>query len=122
MNNIDLEFYYHSQNPAHIQILHLLERVAREANCSGLSIPIALRLINCDDPSEIVPSHIPAVPCLRRVFPKPERLILAPLATFADIASAIGLPAHIHKLNTFGLDIFQGHPGQSQPNPTSTNH
>ena len=110
MNNLEVEFFYKSQNPAHIQILHLLERVIHESRRVGIAT--ALRLINCDDPSETIAPNVPSLPCVRRVLPKPERLILAPLNTFADIASALGLQGRINQLSAVGLDIFQGNPGQ----------
>ena len=113
MNSFLVHFYYTSQDPRHIQQIHLLERVVSEARRGGVSI--LLTFINCDDPFEPPCPHIPSLPCLRRISPRPERLIVAPLDTFADISSALGLPSHLQNISVIGLDVFQGNPGATPP-------
>lgn len=113
MNNFLIEFYYTSKDPRHLQQLHLVERVVHEARRDGSSV--LLTFINCDDPLEPPCPHIPSLPCLRRISPRPERLILAPLDTFGDISRALGLPSHLHSISGLDLDLFQGNPGSIPP-------
>jgi hypothetical protein len=110
-----IEFYYSSQNPDQLKILHCIEHVIHGSFRAGVGISFSF--FNCDDQKVLVPSHIPGIPCLRRLFPKAERLILGPLGTFFEIASAIGLPTHLNAFSAVGLDMFQGLPGKA-PEPT----
>jgi len=104
----EIEFFYAGQEPEHITLLHLLEETVAEARKAGAVV--LLSTFNCDDPLAEWPERAIALPCLRRLRPFPERMIIARLRSREEIVDALGLP-ELGDSRPIGLDVFCGFPG-----------
>lgn len=89
-NNFEIEFYYRSSIRDQVRALQLLETTIAKAGLAG--IHLTARRIDADAAESSVPPGIPALPCLRRVAPVPERIIVGQLKTAEDICTVLGLP------------------------------
>src|SRR5688572_3332661 len=110
--SFEIEYYYKSQQPDHLQLLRIVEQTVAKARRGGLAV--TLRLINCDDPTASWPERVIAIPCVRRVLPGPERLIVGSLGTREEVEQAIGFPQSRLNRCAEGLDIFRGLPGEME--------
>ena len=89
-NNFEIEFYYRSTIRDQVRALQLLEATIAKAAFAGINL--TARRIDADADDGNVPAGIPALPCLRRVAPTPERIIVGQLRTAEDICTVLGLP------------------------------
>lgn len=105
MNKIfEVEFYYRSNLPEDIRMLRMVQ--ATLGALKGMQID--LRLIDVDRVDTTMPEGIPAVPCLRRIAPTPERVILGMINSPEDIHTVLGIPKTIASIDT---DRFNGWTG-----------
>jgi hypothetical protein len=88
--NFEIEFYYRSTIRDQIRALELLEATIVKAEAAG--IQLITRKVDADAANISIPDGIPALPCLRRVSPTPERIIVGQLKTAEDICTVLGLP------------------------------
>ena len=107
--SFEIEYYYRSQHPEHLDLLRIVEQASARARREGLAVH--LRLINCDDPTATCPERIMALPCVRRIRPGPERLIVGSLGTCDEVAQSVGFPQSGANRSAEGLDVFRGLPG-----------
>lgn len=90
-NNFEIEFYYRSTIRDQVRALQLLEATIAKAANDGIHLS-AIKF-DADEENFKIPEGIPALPCLRRVSPVPERIIVGQLKTAEDICTVLGLPA-----------------------------
>jgi hypothetical protein len=103
---IEAEFYYRSGSVEHLRMLQLLEAGVAAARVEGIEITLAM--INCDEKNVTLPSDIPTLPCLRRILPTPERLLLGAIRTEDEFRIMLGLPKSRLNCDT---DRFSGWTG-----------
>ena len=105
-NYFELEFYYRSSAIDQLRALHLLESSIAGVGVSGAEIN--LRKIDLDSFVEVIPEGIPALPCLRRITPTPERLIVGPLKSREDVCTVLGLPQPVLAIETERFNGWTG--------------
>ena len=103
---IEAEFYYRSGSVEHLRTLQLLDAGVSAAPTEGYEI--TLTTINCDEKYFTLPMDIPALPCLRRRSPAPERLLIGPIRTEDEFRIMLGLPKSRLSCDT---DRFSGWTG-----------
>ena len=110
----EIEYYFRSQHPEHLDYLRVVEQTVSNARRNGVAV--MLRTINCDEPAAVWPERVIALPCVRRVQPGPERMIVSIAGNCQDLEQALGLPKSRIWENAVGLDVFRGLPGEERKN------
>ena len=85
----EAEYYYHSRNAEQAATLRLLEACVE--TCKKDGVQIDLKATDCDSAYAEVPSDIPALPCLRRMSPAPERILIGPIRDEAEVRILLGI-------------------------------
>ncbi|MGZ8939785.1 MAG: hypothetical protein ACXW32_11290, partial [Limisphaerales bacterium] len=62
------------------------------AKAASAGVHLSAQKFDADAENFKIPEGIPALPCLRRVSPVPERIIVGQLRTAEDICTVLGLP------------------------------
>ena len=110
----EIEYYFRSQQPQHREFLRVVEKTISNARRNGVAV--TLHAINCDEPLAVWPERVIALPCVRRVRPGPERMIVSVAGNSDDLEEALGLPKSRIWENAIGLDVFRGLPGEERKN------
>ena len=103
---VEAQFYYRLSSVEHLRMLQIVGAAVSAARMEGVEITLAA--VNCDEKHVTLPSDIPALPCLRRVYPAPERLLLGAIRTEDEFRILMGLQKS--KLNP-DTDRFSGWTG-----------
>ena len=108
----EIEFFYANHEPQHLELLCVLEETVTRMRKAG--IVVVLKLMEFDTRSGEWPDdwlkRVIALPCIRRLRPSPERLIIARLRSCEEIAQALGFPI-LGTRRAIGLDVYRGLPG-----------
>jgi hypothetical protein len=97
----EIEFFYRSSDLEHLRQLRLLETAL-------LGVPeytVNFRKTDVDSSFVPLPEGIPGLPCIRRIAPTPERIILGILKTETDVWTVLGMSPPKIPLDT---DRFTG--------------
>jgi hypothetical protein len=86
-NFFEIEFYYRSSDAEQLRQLRVIEGALSAVSKNTY----AFRKIDMDSEFVSLPEGIPGLPCLRRLSPAPERVILGPLKTEADVWIVMGI-------------------------------
>ncbi|MGZ8921490.1 MAG: hypothetical protein ACXW3L_10920, partial [Limisphaerales bacterium] len=78
-NHFEIEFYYRSTIRDQVRALQLLEATIAKAARAG--VHLSAQKFDADAENFKIPEGIPTLPCLRRVSPVPERIIVGQLRT-----------------------------------------
>src|SRR5262245_25992244 len=91
---VEVEFYFRSSNRRHVEALERIKSTLRLID--GFT---SLREVDCDhEPARA--ETLPALPCLRRLEPRPERFLVGPFQTTDDVALLLGVPLQGRKENS----------------------
>jgi hypothetical protein len=83
---IHLQFFFREDNESHQQAL---QRVYQTLRTAGVEFSLDERPI--EEHGSLSDVRPPALPCLRRVFPSPERLVVGRFESASEILTALGL-------------------------------
>lgn len=86
-NFFEIEFYYRSSDAEQLRQLRVIEAALSAVSANTY----AFRRVDMDSDFVPLPEGIPGLPCLRRVSPAPERVILGPLKSEADVWTVMGI-------------------------------
>ncbi len=105
--HFQIEFFYRSSDLEHLRQLRLLE----SAFIAAPDYTVTFCKTDLDSCFVPLPEGIPGVPCIRRICPTPERVILALLKTEAEVWTVLGMSPNKAPLDT---DRFTGWRSQTR--------
>ena len=105
--HFEIEFFYCSSDLEHLRQLRLLE----SAFIAAPDYTVTFRKTELDCGFVPLPDGIPGLPCIRRIAPPPERIILGILKTEAEVWTVLGMTPTKAPLDT---DRFTGWGSQKQ--------
>ena len=110
--HFEVEFFYRSSDQEHLRQLRLLE----SAFSAAPDYTITFRKTDLDSGFVPLPEGIPGLPCIRRISPTPERIILGILKTDEEVWTVLGMTPIRAALDT---DRFTGWGSQKHPQERS---